>query len=737
MTLTQQFLLLAIIPAAFLALIWYGRRTPPRPPRLAQIWSLTLLLMAVWASSLLSYFGGTNLPLTSAFTWRGLGTYALALWGSGLLLTTLRFLEMPLRSHWWALLPGGLLWLGAAALDPAIWTYRLPTIFFRWRDGGVYWRHFDIWAGVWVLSGLLPAILAWRFSLRLARRLPQSHFRNQLTYWFLALSLFLAGMALSFTRVPGQLGWPQLGALICLLAAVLGTLSLAGAPLPNIRLSGRQVVALLADAGVVFLVVLLGIWFFSQQASDLGGLESASSQLLAAALFTILLLLSLRLAQQAAAGGRQQRRWARSAPGSVIQHHLPDSDPYGALFDPETSGRWLLLRVQTVLHTEDPWLFTTEDGPDGRLLLRPLARARPLTTLSHQAIPTLSLDSSSPFARQLRQQAAPIVQYDVDTVSAFAEMHADERLALRQLQRHLYMPLHAGTRLVGVLALAAKNSRRPYDRFDYLSLQTIASQAAPLLQQALSQATLYHAASYAFEQYQTVTYTSRYQTQLQALYGQFLDLLQPEFLRQPLLTLDEQVRRVQQQYPEADLSPLQETSSHLRQTVDAIIGAKIRLEQQADFAFAPVQLDRVLRDALDSLAAMAEGRRVQIETAIAAPLPAIRGDRQRLQEAMRHLLHNAIKFNRIGGQVTVTCRPEGNEIAIHISDTGVGIPADRLDDIWMGFRRSPAPKTAGANGLRLGLPLARFIVLSHGGRIMAASDYGSGSTFSLYLPISL
>ncbi len=735
MSLTQQFLLLAIIPIAFLALIEYGRRLsaqaqpaparPARTRRLTPIWSLTLLAAAVWASSLLSYFGGTRLPLAAAFTWRGVGAYALALLGLGLLLTTLRLLEIPPRSYWWALLLSGLLWLGAVALDPAIWAYQLPTIFFRGGRGGVYWRHFDVWAGVWVLSGALPAMFAWSFSLRLARRLPQSHFRSQLTYWFLALSLFLAGMALGFTRVPGQLGWPQLGALICLLAAVLGTLNLAGAPLPDIRLSGRQIAALGADAGVVFLITLLGIWFISQQASDLGVLGSASSQLLAAALFAALLLLSLRLGQQ------MQRRWSRTLPGGAAQHHLPDGDPHGALFDPDTLGRWLLVRVQTVLHTEDPWLYTTEDGPGGRLLLRPWV------TLNHQTLPTLSLDSSSPFVRQLREQATPVVQYDVDTMGAFAAMQPDERQALRQLQRHLYMPLHAGTRLVGLLALAAKNSRRPYDRFDYLSLQTIASQTAPLLQQALSQASLYQAASYAFEQHQIAAHTSRYQTQLQALYDQFLDLIQPESLRHPLLTLDEHLRRVQQQFPEADLAALHQASSHLRQTVDSIIGAKIRLEQQTDFDFAPVQMDRVLRDALDSLAAMAEGRRVQIETTMATPLPAIRGDRQRLQEALRHLLHNAIKFNRIGGQVTLSCRLEGSEIAIHISDTGVGIPADRMDDIWMGFKRSPAQKTASLNGLRLGLPLARFIVLSHGGRITAASEYGSGSTFSLYFPITL
>ncbi|MCA9938434.1 MAG: HAMP domain-containing histidine kinase [Anaerolineales bacterium] len=722
MNLTQQFLLLSIIPAAFVALLLYGRRATARTRRpAARPWALTLVLSAFWSSTLLSYFGGATLPLTAAFTWRVVGAYALSLSGLGLLLTTLALLETPWRGRLWLIIASGALWLAAVGLDPAIWSYHLSTIFFRWGSGGYYWRHFDMWAGVWVLSGLVPAFSAWLINLRFARHLPQSQSRTQITYWLLALTLFLLALLPACARLPGQPGLPQLGALIWLLAALLGTLTLTHTPLPEIRLSGRQIVALLIDAAVIFIIALLGLWFLSQQVGSL----SLRGQLLTAGLFALLILLGLRLVQQ------MRRRWFHP----LLNDHSPPlaatDDLSGALFDPPALGRWLLYAVQTTVQTKDVWLYTCADGPGGRLLLRPLVAS------DAQTIPSLTLLADNPFVQHLRQQAAPIVQYDIDTVGAFAGMDPEERQLIRELQRHLYMPLHAGSRLVGLLALAAKDSRRPYDRFDYLSLQTLASQVAPLLQQALTQASLYQLAYHAFAQHHAAAHTGRYQAQWQALQRQFFDLIQPETLRQPLQQIDQSLRQRQEQFPDEDMAATQRQVNELRHTLDGLIGAKVRLERLMDFQFAPVQFDQVLRDVVNALTPMAAGRRVQVTTEIATALPPIYGDRQRLAEAVRGLLHNAIKFNRIGGQVNLHCALETNEIALHISDTGVGIPPDRLDDLWEGFQRTTAPRVTRVSGndLQMGLPITRFIILSHGGRITAVSEYGSGSTFSSYLPI--
>jgi signal transduction histidine kinase len=111
-----------------------------------------------------------------------------------------------------------------------------------------------------------------------------------------------------------------------------------------------------------------------------------------------------------------------------------------------------------------------------------------------------------------------------------------------------------------------------------------------------------------------------------------------------------------------------------------------------------------------------------------------------LTEAAQHLLHNAIKFNKIGGVVRIECGVTGGEVYMHVADTGVGIPADRLDSIWSGL----AEFQNGRNGSRrptkgpgLGLALTHFIISAHSGRVEAESKYGSGSRFAFYLPLVL
>ncbi|NJN53554.1 MAG: HAMP domain-containing histidine kinase [Anaerolineae bacterium] len=109
------------------------------------------------------------------------------------------------------------------------------------------------------------------------------------------------------------------------------------------------------------------------------------------------------------------------------------------------------------------------------------------------------------------------------------------------------------------------------------------------------------------------------------------------------------------------------------------------------------------------------------------------GDAPQLLEAAQHLLHNAIKFNKIGGMVMVECGSEGSNAFMRILDNGVGIPDERLAAIWEGF----SPTSSNGNGRRtgMGLALAQFIIKAHGGHIAAESKYGNGSTFTIYLPL--
>ncbi|MFZ0545188.1 MAG: ATP-binding protein, partial [Candidatus Promineifilaceae bacterium] len=135
--------------------------------------------------------------------------------------------------------------------------------------------------------------------------------------------------------------------------------------------------------------------------------------------------------------------------------------------------------------------------------------------------------------------------------------------------------------------------------------------------------------------------------------------------------------------------------------------------------------------------AMAKARRVQVELAVIGNLRPAYGDQEKLIEAVQHLLHNAIKFNKIGGQVRVECSSDGLEVAVDVIDNGVGIPADRLESVWDGLPKPDMKGVENGRVLGMGLVLTRFIVQANGGRIDVSSKHGAGSTFSIYIPAAL
>jgi signal transduction histidine kinase len=130
---------------------------------------------------------------------------------------------------------------------------------------------------------------------------------------------------------------------------------------------------------------------------------------------------------------------------------------------------------------------------------------------------------------------------------------------------------------------------------------------------------------------------------------------------------------------------------------------------------------------------MAEARRVEVKYDPPAVTPPILGDAVQLQEAIQHLLHNAIKYNKIGGEVALHYIVDGDELCLCIRDTGVGIPAERLNKIWQGLSY---PQNDNGRNAGLGLTLVQHIINAHGGKVEAHSEYGSGSEFSVYLPIA-
>ena len=109
-------------------------------------------------------------------------------------------------------------------------------------------------------------------------------------------------------------------------------------------------------------------------------------------------------------------------------------------------------------------------------------------------------------------------------------------------------------------------------------------------------------------------------------------------------------------------------------------------------------------------------------------------DADRVAQVLGNLLHNAIKYSPSGGDVRVVVEEIGESVRVSVVDFGMGIPQQSLPRIFEPFYRAMNAKEGSARGMGLGLPIARELVMAHGGEMAVESALGQGSTFAFTLP---
>jgi PAS domain S-box-containing protein len=146
-----------------------------------------------------------------------------------------------------------------------------------------------------------------------------------------------------------------------------------------------------------------------------------------------------------------------------------------------------------------------------------------------------------------------------------------------------------------------------------------------------------------------------------------------------------------------------------------------------------VDAGEIVREMVLLLRSEANEHAVSIRTDLAADLPKITADRVQLQQVLMNLMLNGIEsMKETGGLLTVkTGRGEGGQVLISVSDTGVGLPPGKADEIFNAFF------TTKPQGSGMGLAISRSIVESHGGRLWATPHNGRGATFHFTLPTAV
>ena len=150
----------------------------------------------------------------------------------------------------------------------------------------------------------------------------------------------------------------------------------------------------------------------------------------------------------------------------------------------------------------------------------------------------------------------------------------------------------------------------------------------------------------------------------------------------------------------------------------------------------PVNLSQVVREIVDSMAARAAEKRIDVGVAIAPDLPLANINPQHARQLWTNLISNAIKYTPEGGHVGITLDREGDALVGQVSDTGIGIAADELPYLFQEFFRSKAAKAQTQMGTGLGLSIVKRILETYGGTISVQSEPGKGTHFRFTVPLT-
>jgi len=178
-------------------------------------------------------------------------------------------------------------------------------------------------------------------------------------------------------------------------------------------------------------------------------------------------------------------------------------------------------------------------------------------------------------------------------------------------------------------------------------------------------------------------------------------------------------------------------SKRLGLLVDDLLSLAQLESSGASLEISEVQLselfESVLRDWKERLA----GKQLRLIVDLPTDMPPIRADETRLQEVLSNLLENAVKYSRENGEIRLRAAQYGPEIALSVTDNGIGISKADLPRIFERFYRADKARSRELGGTGLGLAIVKHIAQLHRGRVEAESEPGRGTTVRVFLPMNM
>ncbi len=189
--------------------------------------------------------------------------------------------------------------------------------------------------------------------------------------------------------------------------------------------------------------------------------------------------------------------------------------------------------------------------------------------------------------------------------------------------------------------------------------------------------------------------------------------------------------------PEAkeNLAMIRDCGNQLSQLVADILDFSRLRAEKLTLSKQPIAVADAIAEVSKLLQPLANGKGLILHSEVGSDLPFVLADADRIKQVLHNLIGNAIKFTE-RGSIALSAERQGGMLCMRIKDTGIGIPADRLERIFEPFEQADGSAGRRFGGAGLGLSIARQLVTAHGGELKVESVPGQGSTFSFTLPIA-
>jgi PAS domain S-box-containing protein len=197
--------------------------------------------------------------------------------------------------------------------------------------------------------------------------------------------------------------------------------------------------------------------------------------------------------------------------------------------------------------------------------------------------------------------------------------------------------------------------------------------------------------------------------------------------------LDVGIRGAVNEAQHGDLSRIQRSSQHLLGLITDILNYAKLESGRIEYEIEPTPLNDTLKTVEELVAPLAAEKRIAYDLRADCPDVRVCADPEKLRQVLINLLSNAIKYTNDGGRVSVRCATQDEHVLIDVIDTGVGIPADRLDAIFEPFVQVERAYAGQRQGTGLGLSISRDLARGMGGELTVRSELGKGSTFRIRL----